>query len=245
MTPRRQTQRTELSSDSRNSADQSSVYLRAASSASEKERCRVPRPVLYKSSALAATAPSLAFKRYDSTHIAAAAAEADEVREKFKSEQLEAAGVAEVEGESEEAACAKKYVRRLLLNRHSAAASRLRKEAYVSALEKQLSALENEYRNLLGQYGAEVDRVLAKKKKHIDPPLVATTSEASEEIMPIPCAIDLGAALVKVPAAPARDKVPADPAMASWESEGSCNEFALNGMAPLSELDMLPFFRLE
>jgi bZIP transcription factor len=238
MAPRRPTRRKEEHDSSCNSADQSCMHLRpAASNASDKERCRAPRPVLYKSSALAATAPSLAFKRYDSTHIAAAAAEADEVREKFKSEQLEAAGVAEVEGESEEAACAKKYVRRLLLNRHSAAASRLRKEAYVSALEKQLSALENEYRALLEQYGVEVNRVLAKKT-HMEPPLVTTMSEASEEVTPAPCAADMHASLVMIPTVSALPP--------SCESEGSCNDSTtFNGMLPLSNLDMLPFFRLE
>lgn len=107
------------------------------------------RPVLYKSSALEATAPGLAFRRHDSRRIAAAAAEADECREKFKAEQYAAAGIAEEDGDSEETACAKKYMRRLLLNRHSASASRLRKEAYCASLEKELATLEKEHVLLL------------------------------------------------------------------------------------------------
>jgi bZIP transcription factor len=102
-----------------------------------------PLPVLYKSSALAAAAPSLAFRRYEkSQYIAAAAAEADAVRDRFKAERFADAGVEEVDGEPEHVAEEKRYVRRLVLNRHSASASRLRKEAYISALEAQLARLE-------------------------------------------------------------------------------------------------------
>jgi bZIP transcription factor len=113
-----------------------------------------PLPVLYKSSALAAAAPSLAFKRYEHSEcIAAAAAEADAVRDRFKAERFADAGVEEVEGEPEHVAEEKRYVRRLVLNRHSASASRLRKEAYISALEAQLAKLEQELRLPIREYG--------------------------------------------------------------------------------------------
>lgn len=109
-----------------------------------------PKAVLYKSSALAATAPGLAFRRRPSARIAAAAATADACREAFKAAQLAKAGCAAEDdvGISEETRNANKYLRRLLLNRHSASASRLRKEAYTAGLERELADLEVQYEEL-------------------------------------------------------------------------------------------------
>lgn len=95
-------------------------------------------------------APRLAFKKRDSSRVAAVAAAADACREKYKAEReavAEAAGKWR-EGDSEEARDARKYERRLLLNRCSASASRLRKEAYCSGLEKALEKLERDYEGL-------------------------------------------------------------------------------------------------
>lgn len=111
-------------------------------------RLRV-NPVIYKSSALAATAPNLANKTYDSACIAAAAATAEEVRKRFKEGQVDAQGnaIPVVSGDGE-AADAQRHKRRVALNRNSAASSRVRKEAYVSALEAQLANLERHYNTL-------------------------------------------------------------------------------------------------
>lgn len=121
-----------------------------------------PQPVLYRSSALAATCPELAFRRRPSARIAAAAAQADACRDKFKVAQELKSGCADQPGDSEAVRDSKKYRRRLLLNRHSAGASRLRKEAYVGALEKELADLEGVYEALKEktmQSGALTDEV--------------------------------------------------------------------------------------
>jgi bZIP transcription factor len=106
------------------------------------------QPVLYRSSALAATCPELAFRRRTSARIAAAAAQADACRDKYKLAQEIKSGCADAPGDSAALRDSKKYRRRLLLNRHSAGASRLRKEAYVGALEKELAELESVYEDL-------------------------------------------------------------------------------------------------
>lgn len=71
--------------------------------------------------------------------------EADEERERFKLEN-----VGKIENEmanenGEEESYAVKYERRLKMNRRSAAASRIRKEAYVRSLEKHLSIKEKKF----------------------------------------------------------------------------------------------------
>lgn len=112
---------------------------------------RGPLPVLYKSAALAATSPALSFRRRPSARIAAAAAAADACRERFKAEREAAAERvgAPRAGEPAERASERQHRRRLLLNRCSASASRLRKEAYCSALEGQLAELEGMYNELV------------------------------------------------------------------------------------------------
>lgn len=121
--------------------------LRAAGPSSS--RSLPPRMVIYKSSALAKTAPHLANKTYNSECIIAAQEQAEDVRIRFKAGQVDDKGVPIVQGEGQ-AADAQRHNRRVVLNRRSAAASRVRKEAYVSALEAQLARLEEHYNNLVG-----------------------------------------------------------------------------------------------
>lgn len=139
-------------------------------------------PVVYHSSALTQMAPRLAFKKRDSSRVAAVAAAADACREKYKAEReavAEAAGKGR-EGDSEEVRDARKYERRLLLNRCSASASRLRKEAYCSGLEKALEKLERDYEGLKERVGE-----LEKEKKEAwgrhERGAVAMREEASVE----------------------------------------------------------------
>lgn len=99
------------------------------------------KPVIYKSTALNNTAPNLvaAADPVSMSHSGAiqqANDEAERVRDQFK---LEKCGPEIDVGEGDdEATNAKKYERRLLMNRHSAAASRVRREAYTKALEASL-----------------------------------------------------------------------------------------------------------
>lgn len=115
--------------------------LAAKSKPSSPPRRQKPKHVIYKSSALNRAAPSLVAAAgptlINSTlAIQEANAEAERVRDAFK---LEKCGPdIDVGDGDDEATNAKKYERRLLMNRHSAAASRVRREAYTKALEAQL-----------------------------------------------------------------------------------------------------------
>lgn len=99
------------------------------------------KPVIYKSTALNNTAPNLVaaadpVSMTNSGAIQQANDQAERVRDQFK---LEKCGPEIDVGEGDdEATNAKKYERRLLMNRHSAAASRVRREAYTKALEASL-----------------------------------------------------------------------------------------------------------
>lgn len=104
----------------------------------------------YHSSNLTKLNPSLAFKKCDSVRVASAAAEADICRDRFKAARkslAEAAGAAR-DGDTAEVREERKGERRKLLNRSSACASRLRKEAYCSGLERELEDLERRYKAL-------------------------------------------------------------------------------------------------
>lgn len=106
------------------------------------------KPVIYKSSLLARTAPGLASAAAsDSACVAAAAATAEAVRAQFKAQQERGDVPAAADGTGD-AADAARHKRRVTLNRHSAASSRLRREAYVGALEQQLANLEKSYNAL-------------------------------------------------------------------------------------------------
>lgn len=104
-------------------------------------RRQKPRPVIYKSSALVRTDPILVAKASPaalsaSCGIRRAEADAERVRDEFK---LAKCGPEINVGDAhDEASNALRYRRRLLMNRHSAAASRVRREAYTKALEAQV-----------------------------------------------------------------------------------------------------------
>lgn len=104
-------------------------------------------PVLYHSAILNKLSPRLAFKKRDSARVAAAAAAADVCRDKFKTERDAAAEMAgrPRAGDTHAMTEERKAERRRLLNRSSACASRLRKEAYCSCLERELEKLESEF----------------------------------------------------------------------------------------------------
>lgn len=114
-----------------------------ASADGSPPRRQKARPVIYKSSALQRSAPSLVASAAPATisnshAIKRASAKAEAVRDEFK---LAKCGpdidVGDGDGD-DEATNAKKYERRLLMNRHSAAASRVRREAYTKALEAEV-----------------------------------------------------------------------------------------------------------
>lgn len=118
----------------------------------------VKRAVVYKSSALARAAPHLSSASVSNcAAISAAHATAEGVREAFKAEQDAAAVPAAAAGDNDDRANAIRHKRRVALNRNSAASSRLRKEAYVSALEAQLAALEKAYVTMYEERGARSD----------------------------------------------------------------------------------------
>jgi hypothetical protein len=179
---------------------------------------RMPaRPVIYKSSALAAAAPALAgagaAAAYESACIAAAAATAEAVRERFKAGQG-GDGVPEVPGGGAGAveADAVRHKRRVALNRNSAASSRLRKEAYVGALEAQLANLERNYNALFEAYEADA-RAVRERSDHetlLPPPLSAVVASAA--------AAATAAVVVEDPGA--RAPAPAVEVKSEGESEG-------------------------
>lgn len=125
------------------------------------ERARAP--VVYHSSALAATDPALVAKVDErevaqSPSVRRAAATAEAVRETFKRKGRggpagPTGGVAKPG--SGEAAKADRYDRRLEMNRHSAAASRVRREAYIKALENELTLHDRDGDSLKAQLAKE------------------------------------------------------------------------------------------
>lgn len=87
-----------------------------------------------------------------------AKSEAEQVRESFKAKKAVVPEVETPQGASEEVANAHKYERRLKMNRQSAAASRVRRDAYIRALEKHLAALEAKYIDLQEEYEASKEQ---------------------------------------------------------------------------------------
>lgn len=77
------------------------------------------------------------------TAIEKANLEADEVRDRFKAQKQDPNEEEIDEEGSADVVKSLKYERRLKMNRRSAAASRVRREAYTKALEKYLGILEN------------------------------------------------------------------------------------------------------
>jgi hypothetical protein len=106
-----------------------------------------PRRVIYRNAALTSTAPDLGATVHDSELIREAQRIAEEVRDKFKAMKTSVEDMPTVTGEGE-SADAMRHKRRLQMNRRSAANSRLRRDAYVSALEKQLMKVEVEFRRM-------------------------------------------------------------------------------------------------
>lgn len=104
--------------------------------------------VSYRSSALEATAPSLTAvaddaKVQNAPPVREAQRIADRVRQKFKQrnnrgKRASKGGKSSAGGEGDDTDKAGRYDRRLKMNRDSAAASRIRREAYVKALEQKL-----------------------------------------------------------------------------------------------------------
>lgn len=180
--------------------------------ASDSRRCK-PRPVIYKSTALLATDPKLAasgapeiLSRCRSIRNANARAEA--VRLEFKEKKQIDIGTP-IDG-NDNASKEKKYDRRLKMNRQSAAASRVRREAYTKALEAELVAMERQhvadlehlalqrarYQHLearlgietisdteLSEIGEEKEEALVAEPSHVDPMPVV---QAVQAVQPAP-----------------------------------------------------------
>lgn len=144
--------------------------------------------VHYRSSNLEATNPTLALSvdARDTARVPAivkANALAETVREQFKKRsraqrQQRLADPAS----SEEAEKAGRYDRRLKMNRQSAAASRVRREAYIKALESVLVEEDNKHRALMAELEAEraAHRKLRDGMSVVppDPPVVVVTQPA-------------------------------------------------------------------
>lgn len=120
--------------------------------------------VNYRSTALAETAPELvsSVDSKDTSRIPAILAanqQAERVREDFKrkgrARRNSAASNKNGAPLDEEADKAGRYDRRLKMNRESAAASRVRREAYIKALEQQLLIEHEKYGSLRAEFDAE------------------------------------------------------------------------------------------
>lgn len=109
----------------------------------EREPRRARGLVEYRSSALEATAPELsstdeARRISQAPPIIACHRRAEEVREQFKRRKIHGGRRTDGPSENEESDKARRYDRRQEMNRNSAAASRVRREAYTKALEREL-----------------------------------------------------------------------------------------------------------
>eukprot|EP00177_Eucheuma_denticulatum_P007000 GFKZ01012732.1.p1 GENE.GFKZ01012732.1~~GFKZ01012732.1.p1 ORF type:complete len:298 (-),score=74.41 GFKZ01012732.1:706-1599(-) len=145
-------------------------------------RRQKPKPVIYKSSALNRAAPSLVAAadpaRINSTRaIQQANEEAERVRDAFK---LEKCGPdIDVGDGDDESTNARKYERRLLMNRHSAAASRVRREAYTKALEAQLVQHEELLKRITVMYEMEKEKNRRMMEEEGDGAVEVVEEEAS------------------------------------------------------------------
>lgn len=124
----------------------------SASSASASRQHKA-RPVIYKSSNLANTAPNLVAQTNPETVSAVRAIrEANAVAERVREDYRRASDPSQlgeaIEGNDDESN-AKKYERRLKMNRKSAAASRVRREAYTKALEAEIVKMERDYNKVV------------------------------------------------------------------------------------------------
>lgn len=138
------------------------------------------RPVIYKSSALERTAPTLVAAATPEVvsaakSIQAANATAERIRVSYKSKKDPDVGDA-VDGD-DDASNAKKYERRLKMNRQSAAASRVRREAYTKALEAELINMEANYNKLLEMLKFEQE----KNSVHVVEEVVDSADEAEKD----------------------------------------------------------------
>lgn len=127
------------------------------------------RPVIYKSTNLARTAPDLVASASPDVMSSVRAIQkanetAERVRDNFQAErekQLGLDGAAAAAADepitgNDEDSNARKYKRRLKLNRQSAAASRVRREAYTKALESEIINMDSTYRKI--QHELEQER---------------------------------------------------------------------------------------
>lgn len=122
------------------------------------------RPVIYKSTNLARTAPDLVASASPDVMSSVRAIQkanetAERVRDNFQSErekQLErdTASNDPIFGNDEDSN-ARKYKRRLKLNRQSAAASRVRREAYTKALESEIVNMDSTYKKIVQELEEE------------------------------------------------------------------------------------------
>lgn len=129
----------------RASSGRRAVFLSSAPTSRQHK----PRPVIYKSSNLALTAPDLVAQTQPEavstvSAIQKANAVAESVRENYHRTVGPSVKAEAIEGSDDESN-AKKYARRLQMNRRSAAASRVRREAYTKALEAEVIKIENDY----------------------------------------------------------------------------------------------------
>ena len=124
-----------------------------------------PRSVIYKSTNLNTTAPELvALASEDKVSavqaIQKANAIAEKVRDDYRLQTTPQAVTTAILG-TDDKSNAKKYERRLKMNRQSAAASRVRREAYTKALEAELVNMEASYKKLLALIAYEREETQA------------------------------------------------------------------------------------
>lgn len=131
-----------------------------------------PRSVIYKSSALVRAAPAIA-NAATQAEIASTLAiqranqKAESVRDQFK--QNKYGPEIDIGDGDDEATNARKYERRLKMNRSSAAASRVRREAYTKSLENELVAMERQYREALALIDQErqvIQSLMNRTERH-------------------------------------------------------------------------------
>lgn len=122
------------------------------------------RPVIYKSTNLARTAPELVASASPDVMSSVRAIQkanetAERVRDNFQTERDKQLGRDTGSNDpilgNDEDSNARKYKRRLKLNRQSAAASRVRREAYTKALESEIINMDSTYRKIAQQLEQE------------------------------------------------------------------------------------------
>lgn len=202
-----------------------------------QNRRHKPRPVIYRSTNLALAAPELLALTTPEAVSATQAIRnanrvAETVRDSYRACKSDQQNLGDAIVGNDDECNAKKYERRLKMNRQSAAASRVRREAYTKALEAELVNMESSYKKLLTMLEAEQEktRMLSQVQSHIDEHSLSS-DEHINNILPVASSNVVDTAPALGYRSPPDDMFPMEPVADEDHKQALVNE-AVNEVIP-------------